>query len=80
MGTVIREIVWAGVRFHSFMKERLDAMRGVATLYLNRYNALFSKIYASDKSIIDEIYKLMISNGGTNNTIAHTQSVNLLNI
>jgi len=66
--------------FHSFMKERLDDMRGVATIYLNRYNALFSKIYASDKSIVDEIYELMVSNRGSNNTIAHTQSHNLLNI
>lgn len=66
--------------FHSFMKERLNEMRGVSTIYLNRYNALFSKIYASDKSVVDDIYKLMTSNGGSNNTIVHTQSYNLLNI
>lgn len=30
---------------HSFMKERLDSMRGVSTIYLNRYNALFSQIF-----------------------------------
>ena len=64
--------------FHSFMKERLNAMRGVATIYLNRYNALFSKRYGADKSIVDDIYKLMVSNGGSNNTIARTQSTNLL--
>jgi hypothetical protein len=66
--------------FHSFMKERLDDMRGVATIYLNRYNALFSKIYGRDKSVVDEIYKHMTSNGGFNTTIAHTQANNLLNI
>jgi transposase-like protein len=36
--------------FHSFIKEKLEDMRGVATIYLNRYNALFSKIYAASKS------------------------------
>ena len=66
--------------FHSFIKERLDAMRGVATIFLNRYNALFSKIYANDKSIVNAIYKLMTSNGGSNNTIVHTQSCNSLDI
>ena len=66
--------------FHSFIKEKLDAMRGVATIYLNRYNALFSKIYATDKSVVDEIYELMVSAKGFANTIAHTQSVNLLNL
>jgi transposase-like protein len=66
--------------FHSFIKERLDAMRGVATIYLNRYNALFSKIYAADKSVVDDIFNMMVFAKGSANTIAHTQSVNLLNL
>jgi transposase-like protein len=66
--------------FHSFIKEKLDAMRGVATIYLNRYNALFSKIYSADKSVVDEIYELMVSTNGSVNTIAHTQTVNLLDV
>jgi len=66
--------------FHSFIKKKLDAMRGVATIYLNRYNALFSKIYAADNSVVDDIYELMVSAKGHVNTIAHTQTINLLNV
>jgi len=64
--------------FHSFIKERLDASRGVATIYLNRYNALFAKIYAADKSVVDDIFELMISQTGIFNSISTTQSENLL--
>lgn len=66
--------------FHSFIKQRLLAARGVATVYLNRYNALFAKIYAADKSIVDDIYELMTSRSGSTHSIRHTQSVNLLNL
>jgi hypothetical protein len=64
--------------FHGFIKERLNAARGVATIYLNRYNALFAKIYAADKSVADDIFELMTSQTGTFNSISHTQSANLL--
>ena len=64
--------------FHSFIKHRLDAMRGVATIYLNRYNALFSKAYAADDSLVDEIFQLLTSQKGSFNTIVTTQSANLL--
>jgi transposase-like protein len=66
--------------FHSFIKERLEVMRGVATIYLNRYNALFTKVYAADHSVVDDIFELMTSQSGTVNTIAHTQSANLLTL
>ena len=67
--------------FHSFIKEKLENMHGVATIYLNRYNALFSQIYATDKSaVIDYIFELMVSRNNSFKTIAHTQSVNLLKI
>ena len=66
--------------FHSFIKEKLEAMRGVATIYLNRYNALFSKIYAADKFVVDNIFELIASSKGAFRTIAHTQSVNLLDV
>jgi len=66
--------------FHSFIKERLDAMRGVATIYLNRYNALFSMVYAADESVVDEIFDLMTAQRGLSGTIATTQSANLLNV
>jgi transposase-like protein len=66
--------------FHSFMKNRLNAMRGVATIYLNRYNALFAKLYAADNSIADEIYELMTSVPASFKTIAQIKSDNLLSI
>ena len=66
--------------FHSFIKEKLDAARGVSTIYLNRYNALYAKIYAAGHSVIDDIFELMTSRKGSSNTILHTQSVNLLNL
>ena len=66
--------------FHSFIKERLDASRGVATIYLNRYNALFSKVYAADKSVVDDIFDLMTAQSGRFYSIAHTQSDHLLAI
>ena len=66
--------------FHSFIKERLDAARGVATIYLNRYNALFSKVYAADDSVIDDIFELMTSQSQAFFTISHTQSHDLLSI
>jgi transposase-like protein len=64
--------------FHSFIKERLDAARGVATIYLNRYNALFSKVYAADNSVVDDIFSLMTSQSGLSHTISHSQSDHLL--
>ena len=67
--------------FHSFIKGRLDAMRGVATIFLNRYNALFSKAYAADIStVVDDIFRLMVSPDDRNKTIAFTQSADLLSL
>lgn len=64
--------------FHSFIKNRIDAARGVATVYLNRYNALFAKVYAADKSVVDDIFNLMTSNTGKFVSISKSQSDNLL--
>jgi transposase-like protein len=66
--------------FHSFIKKRLRAARGIATIYLNRYNALFAKIYDADKSIVDNIWKMMTAQNGEYNTIPYTQSEKLLNL
>lgn len=63
---------------HSFIKQRIDAARGVATVYLNRYNALFSKIYAADKSVVDDIFDIMTSRNGKCVSISASQSHNLL--
>lgn len=48
--------------FHSLIKERYNKYRGVATKYLNRYNALFAKLFRSQDDLADEIYSIMISN------------------
>jgi hypothetical protein len=63
---------------HSFIKQKLDAMRGVATVYLNRYNAFLSKIYAADQSVVDDIFHMMTSRNGKVVSIAASQSDNLL--
>lgn len=38
--------------FHSFIKRRYDYYRGVATKYLNRYNALFASAYRKADTMI----------------------------
>lgn len=42
--------------YHSFIKDRNRNAHGVATKYLNRYNALFSKVYRTTKAVVDDIY------------------------
>ena len=37
--------------FHSYIKERYSHYRGVATQYINRYNALFSTVYRAKESL-----------------------------
>lgn len=66
--------------FHSFIKERLLAARGVATVYLNRYNALFSQVFSKQDSAADKIFEIMISRNGSFSDIATVKSQNLLNI
>ncbi len=66
--------------FHSFIKERLLMARGVATIYLNRYNALFSQIFGKQDSIADKIFELMTARDDSFSTIASVKSQNLLNI
>jgi hypothetical protein len=48
--------------FHRFIKERYDGYRGVATKYLNRYNALFARTFRGNTHLIDEIYAALCSN------------------
>ena len=45
--------------FHSFIKERYNQYRGVATKYLNRYNGLFARLYRGGENQVDEIYKML---------------------
>ena len=64
--------------FHSFIKQRLDGARGVATIYLNRYNALFAQIFGKQESAVDKIYELMTSRNDSFSSIIAVKSHNLL--
>jgi transposase-like protein len=66
--------------FHSFIKERLDGARGVASIYLNRYNALFSQIFGNADSAADKIYEMMTSRNHTFSSIDTVKSENLLSL
>jgi hypothetical protein len=67
--------------YHSFIKRRLDTYRGVATKYLNRYNALFSRAYGCVKSTVDAIYNILCSqNPDLYRRVDDLQSLALLNL
>ncbi len=53
-------------------------MRGVATVYLNRYNAFLTKIYAADRSVAEDIFRMMTARNGKSASIAVSLSDNLL--
>ena len=52
--------------FHSFIKRRYEFYRGVATKYLNRYNALFSVAYHNVADIIKRVKQTLMKVGVTN--------------
>jgi transposase-like protein len=64
--------------FHSFIKERLTAARGVATIYLNRYNALFSNVFGRQDTVVDTIYEMMTSRNGSFSGISTVKNDGLL--
>jgi transposase-like protein len=64
--------------YHSFIKERNRAARGFATKYLNRYNALFSKVFRAGKAVVDDISNLLGDMNDRNSTILNSQTRNLL--
>ncbi len=66
--------------FHSFIKQRILAARGFATVYLNRYNALFAHIFSNRQTAADEIFKLMTSRNGSFSSIVTVNGQNLLYI
>jgi hypothetical protein len=66
--------------FHSFMKARILAARGVATIYLNRYNAFFAQVFSKKESAADKIFELMTARSGSFSTIATVKEQNLLSI
>jgi len=67
--------------FHGFIKDRYEQYRGVATKFLNRYNALFSKVFRSSNELVDEIYNIMVSNNTPrHHTVHDVKTLNLLDI
>ena len=67
--------------FHSFIKERYEAYRGVATKYLNRYGVLFGTAFRRTPETADNIYENLIA-GITNSyrSIEDVEKCNLFNI
>jgi uncharacterized protein YdcH (DUF465 family) len=67
--------------FHSLIKERYNKYRGVSTKYLNRYNALFAKLFRSNDDLADEIYSMMISNDTPrHHSVADVKALGLLGV
>ena len=52
--------------FHSFIKQRYTFYRGVASKYINRYNALFSTAYRNAEGIIRTLINVVLAVTGTN--------------
>jgi transposase-like protein len=48
--------------FHSFIKLRYQKYGGLATKYLNRYNALFSLCFRGEADLPDVIYNMLMTN------------------
>ena len=51
---------------HSFIKKRYDFYRGVASKYINRYNALFAAAYRNAEPIIRRLKETALAVTGTN--------------
>jgi transposase-like protein len=66
--------------FHSSIKQRLTGYRGVATKYLNRYNAFFARVFGRSETIVDEIFGLMSKRDGTFHPISEIESQDLLQV
>jgi hypothetical protein len=66
--------------FHSFQKERIRQMRGVATIYQNRYNALFAESYGDLDMAANRIFELMTTCNGAFFSNANVRSRNLCDI
>lgn len=52
--------------FHSFIKKRYVFYRGVASKYINRYNALFAAAYRKAEFIIGRLTETVLAVTGTN--------------
>lgn len=56
--------------FHSFIKERYEQYRGVATKYLNRYSSMFSEAFRNIKEASTRLFNILCNIGSVefNNT------------
>lgn len=52
--------------FHSFIKKRYNFYRGVASKYINRYNALFSAAYRNAESMVRRLTEAVLTVTGVN--------------
>ncbi len=52
--------------FHSFIKKRYNFYRGVASKYINRYNALFSTTYRNAEAMIKRLTEAVLTVTGVN--------------
>lgn len=52
--------------FHSFIKRRYEFYRGVATKYLNRYNAMFAASYSNAAVLIQQLCRTLLNVRGSN--------------
>ena len=57
--------------FHAYIKVKLDKYCGVATKYLNRYMALFTRTFRGEGDIVEQIYSMLSSADSVN---YHTNS------
>jgi len=65
--------------FHSFIKDRYNQCRGVATKYLNRYNTLFSNAFRNSENLVDRIYNILCSNDTPrHHSVQDVKTLNLL--
>ena len=52
--------------FHSFIKKRYNFYRGVASKYINRYNALFSTTYRNAEAMVRRLTEAVLTVTGVN--------------
>lgn len=67
---------------HSFIKDRYEFYRGVATKYLNRYNALFTVAWRQKEDVLASLCKKLFHPSGTNyhHTVKEVRTLRLLEI
>jgi len=66
---------------HSHIKEMYKHYKGVATKYLNRYNALFAKMYRAGEGLADSIYNILCNTEiNRHHSVKDVNSLRLLDI